>query len=422
MKVRFLRGACVILESNGQKILTDPWLTDGEYYGSWAHIPPFESWDAIQDIDYIYVSHIHPDHFSSATMAQVPKVPVLIHQFQSPFLRRNIKNLGFPVEEIANGLAHPGLAKHGIRFSVYAADNCNPEVCQRFFGCTRAEVATTQIDSLCVIQDNEQTVVNVNDCPYELSRAMLPKLRELYPSIDLLMVAYAGAGPYPQCFDMPEAEKIVAAQHKKEKFISHVVQFAQDLGAKVVFPFAGDYVLQGKLAKLNPYRGVASLREVTEALDRSQISWIDLEPEGAKPIRRQSYIDDVLSKRLLDYETLPIPTEKELETLAWDAYAHLCRKQREYGFVSQQNLYIDLINPRMAKIPLDGKTEMTITDETPVAPFTRMTLDPRLLERIFRGPQYAHWNNAEIGSHIMFQRQPDVFERGIHQLISFLHI
>src|SRR3979409_1630689 len=32
-------------------------------------------------------------------------------------------------------------------------------------------------------------------------------------------------------------------------------------------------------------------------------------------------------------------------------------------------------------------------------------LDPRLLQNILRGPRYAHWNNAEIGSHIFFERK-----------------
>ena len=28
--------------------------------------------------------------------------------------------------------------------------------------------------------------------------------------------------------------------------------------------------------------------------------------------------------------------------------------------------------------------------------------DPRLLKKLLMGPRFAHWNNAEIGSHIRF--------------------
>ena len=50
------------------KALTDPWLTEGEYYGSWYHYPPFEDKNlASLEYDFIYVSHIHPDHLSEKT-------------------------------------------------------------------------------------------------------------------------------------------------------------------------------------------------------------------------------------------------------------------------------------------------------------------------------------------------------------------
>ena len=37
------------------------------------------------------------------------------------------------------------------------------------------------------------------------------------------------------------------------------------------------------------------------------------------------------------------------------------------------------------------------------------------------GPRYAHWNNAEIGCHIRFNRNPDVYERGIHFCMNYFH-
>ncbi len=65
MKTIFLSSSTVIIESNNTKILMDPWLLDGEYYGSWYHFPKFNlNMDLINSCDFIYVSHIHPDHFS----------------------------------------------------------------------------------------------------------------------------------------------------------------------------------------------------------------------------------------------------------------------------------------------------------------------------------------------------------------------
>lgn len=33
----------------------------------------------------------------------------------------------------------------------------------------------------------------------------------------------------------------------------------------------------------------------------------------------------------------------------------------------------------------------------------------------------AHWNNLEIGSHLRFCRQPDVFERAIYHFLCYFH-
>ena len=39
MKIKLYRSATVGIHFKDFKILMDPWLTDGEYYGSWSHYP-----------------------------------------------------------------------------------------------------------------------------------------------------------------------------------------------------------------------------------------------------------------------------------------------------------------------------------------------------------------------------------------------
>ena len=74
MKVTQLQSSTQVIELGKTKILTDPWLTDGEYYGSWYHYPPFPRQSIeLLEYDYIYVSHIHPDHLSQDTFKALPK-------------------------------------------------------------------------------------------------------------------------------------------------------------------------------------------------------------------------------------------------------------------------------------------------------------------------------------------------------------
>ena len=69
MRIQYLTSASVIIHDKNTSILCDPWLVDGEYYGSWCHFPElnFKPED-FNYVDYIYLSHIHPDHSSVKTL------------------------------------------------------------------------------------------------------------------------------------------------------------------------------------------------------------------------------------------------------------------------------------------------------------------------------------------------------------------
>ena len=44
MKVTFISNACASFESSeGTKILSDPWIKDGVFDGSWCHFHPLET-------------------------------------------------------------------------------------------------------------------------------------------------------------------------------------------------------------------------------------------------------------------------------------------------------------------------------------------------------------------------------------------
>ena len=96
MKLKLYRSATVGLDLNGFKILMDPWLTDGEYFGSWSHYPYFDlakNLNEINSYDAIYISHIHPDHCSENTLKMISKeIPIYIHSYHSKFLKKITKN------------------------------------------------------------------------------------------------------------------------------------------------------------------------------------------------------------------------------------------------------------------------------------------------------------------------------------------
>ena len=53
--------------------------------------------------------------------------------------------------------------------------------------------------------------------------------------------------------------------------------------------------------------------------------------------------------------------------------------------------------------------------------FILIETDSRLLYWILQGPKKAHWNNAEIGSHIQFKRIPDIYEIGLLHCLNYFY-
>jgi UDP-MurNAc hydroxylase len=444
MKIRYIKSACVTVETKGLKILTDPWLVDGEYYGSWCHYPELKfDKDYFDSIDYIYISHIHPDHFSKKTFEVLNKdIPVLIHQYASPFLKMNIERLGFKVTELPHNKKTD--LKNGVTIEILAADNCNPELCAKFMGCGIVETKfkSTQIDSLAVISDGTYNVLNLNDCPYDLAQEAVEVVTKNYENIDFLLVGYGGAGPYPQCFHLFDEERSKAEESKKLQFLSQGEKYIKLVNPKYYMPFAGTYTLAGSLSELQNKRGVPELHEAIDYfLSSSAINqehskpillntyeFFDLETQSQSkqysPVdkdEKATYIDTVLSKRKLEYEYDDEPQMEDLLELIPAANKRMNDKREEINFVSDTSVLVKLKEDYFVKLNFDGSEYELVKTDKGIDTYVEYQLSLKLLYRILKGPRYAHWNNAEIGSHIKFRRVPNTFERGLYHAMCFFH-
>jgi UDP-MurNAc hydroxylase len=109
VRVTYFGQACTLIEVGGRKILTDPWLTEGAYFGTWFHTHLLAdagvSPDTFpKDIDYIFLAHEHEDHVDPERLRHFPpNVPVLICKFPTPRFRHYLESLGLRnIREIAS--------------------------------------------------------------------------------------------------------------------------------------------------------------------------------------------------------------------------------------------------------------------------------------------------------------------------------
>jgi UDP-MurNAc hydroxylase len=121
-----------------------------------------------------------------------------------------------------------------------------------------------------------------------------------------------------------------------------------------------------------------------------------------------------------DYRETHIAEITELISLAYDRFD---RKRQEIGYASETLTLLYLEPEVWCCISNNGQgvTFVNSIQKEALKRYVSYKVDIRLLHQILKGPRFAHWNNAEIGSHIEFERNPDVFERGLHYCMNFFH-
>ena len=224
MQVTSIGHAGFRIDTRAGSILCDPWLNPA-YFGSWFVFPDNSGldWAALGDCDYLYISHLHKDHFDPKLLRDhVNKdAVVLLPDFPVPDLKRDLENLGFhrffaTEDSVKHRLSGP---KGDLDVMIIAL---------------RAPADGPIGDSGIVISDGTTTVFNMND-----SRPLSLDMLAEFGHIDVHMPQYSGAIWYPMVYDMPERAKEAFATQKRQRGMDRCRQYMADVGATWVIPSAG---------------------------------------------------------------------------------------------------------------------------------------------------------------------------------------
>lgn len=98
MQITSIGHAGFHIQTAAGSILCDPWVNP-TYFSSWIPFPDNSEldWKALGDCDYLYVSHLHRDHFDEKNLREnVNKdATVLLPDYPVPDLKRELEKLGF---------------------------------------------------------------------------------------------------------------------------------------------------------------------------------------------------------------------------------------------------------------------------------------------------------------------------------------
>ena len=267
VSVRLISHASVIIEAGSTRILTDPWLFGTCFNESWALITEPAPFD-LDVIDYLWISHEHPDHLHIPTLKALPesfkaRVPALFQRSSdAEKMVAALGQLGFrDIRLLPN--------RQWIKLGSAEA------LCFQ----------SRQIDSALAVRHDGKTVLNLNDC--DLSPRDFAGLRKLVGAPDILLNQFSLAG-----FDGVEADlPRISARILDDMVIAH-----RALSAKVTIPFASfHYFCQPDNAFLNDYANTPAM--VAERFAAEGLSlclkgdW--RQPPAPRPVGRPTTLGEI---------------------------------------------------------------------------------------------------------------------------------
>ena len=410
-KVIYYYSACVGIIVGSLKILCDPWFTDGAYYGSWYQYPKFETpIDNIPEYEYIYISHLHEDHFDSQFLKKYqkkwPNSKIIITERKFNYLAKLLKAGNFSY----------------ISANRIVKDNAIANLIP--YGNDKKE----EIDSVLEVisLDSNYRLLNLNDVPYDID--FHKSLSQRPYKINCMLAGYSGAGPYPQTyFDTSDPVIKIKAIEKQERNVNKFLSLCEIYNAKCNIPFAGTYFLGGKLSYLNEYRGVPDpielkkyRKDIVVPSDGGK-GYVLLDNLECKIERSNEYNRDHINQYLNQYENTKYSFEKQ--TIETDIKEIDFPKMIDAAFLNAKRKFIKS-NKISCQYEFNfGNSKHVISIGSPDnLNFTiwQIFINENLLYGILKG--YYHWDTAEIGSHIVVRRTPDISCRNAHKILCFMRI
>ena len=269
-------------------------------------------------------------------------------------------------------------------------------------------------------------------------------IKNNYPKIDFALVGYTSASLFPHCMiDFDGCQMTAGIKKAKLSGLSTALNTLKVLQPDSYMPFAGTYIIGGSEYKKNTNLPIPEIQDavtyLTHELEGCGISLnpvllnfseqynVDTRQQSANYIpidveARGEYIETIARYFPYDFEADSMPSDDDIITLLEESLVRLKRKQNDICFYEDINLLFDLPSGAFAYKNLSSGGFLKSDNFLELKNWHRFKLDPRLLVRALNGPQYANWNNIEIGGLLGFSRKPNVYRMDVHTLINALHI
>ncbi len=176
MKIEWVNHASFIVEHDGVRMISDPWLEGLAFDHGWAHlVPTAMRYDDFATITHIWISHEHPDHFAPRNLLAIPeehrrRITLMFHEGVDFRIGAFCRNAGFgKVLQLRSG-----------RWEQLAGD-------------LRVKCADQGGDTWMAVRSRDTTLLNLNDAIFAYRWRIQALRRKVGAPIDVLLSQFSYA-------------------------------------------------------------------------------------------------------------------------------------------------------------------------------------------------------------------------------------
>ena len=256
--MKFLGQACTLIQSENERIIVDPWIVGPCNVNTWYTLRQKAATkkNIPTDVDYIYISHEHQDHFQAETLKEFNlNIPIYICKFPTDRFYNAVKELGF---------------KNVIELQSWKPEKLSDEL--EITAIKNPDIMFE--DSALLIKGKNGTIFCQTDC--KMNFESLKKVNAAKPDIGFFM--YSVANWYPDAYNYPKEKRNEIAKKRKINKINTFVNYVDMIKPKYAIAYAGGPLFPHKsqLHLNDPITGVFGCP------DEPKTSWENSGNQGAK--------------------------------------------------------------------------------------------------------------------------------------------
>lgn len=220
MEFQILSHACLRVSHNGSTLVVDPWLHGSAYWRSWWNYPPVpEKLAASLSPDFIYLTHIHWDHFHGISLRKLGRdVPVYVPEDRYSRLKDDLKAVGMrDIREIP----------HGRTVTLARDFAITPYL---FFPMT---------DSALVIEAGSRKILNANDC--KILGLPLRQIKRRFGTFDFALRSHSSANTRVCQAYLGEGAADLSSFDNKGDYLRSFSNFMKAVSPTYAIPFASNH-------------------------------------------------------------------------------------------------------------------------------------------------------------------------------------